>query len=639
MKLRREKARGIENVSDFFNFSIELSSPKKIVILVLLTIVQPVLLGAAWPVCRNVVDVTRPPYSAKADGVSDDTEAIQRAINDHTGRRRILYFPPGTYLVSATLKWPKKFGGRDNWGKTFLCGQSCQESIIRLKDKTFTDAGKPEAIMWCGGFGSADWFHNYVENLTFDVGEGNPGAVALQFYSNNSGAVRNCRFVAGAGSGHTGLDLGHRDMNGPLLVRNCEVTGFGRGIATARAVNSQVFENIILRGQTKVGFANEGQAISIRGMQSENSVPALSTYGTLCLLDARITGTGGAAKKPAIVNFNGGRIFLRDVKTTGYGRALADVWHTPDSGAAYRVTGQDKPGSLGPDIAEYSSHPAASLFASPPESLRLAVKETPEVPDDDPKTWANVNDFGADPTGKTDSAAAIQKAMDSGATTVFMPGSYALKSTVIIGGKVRRVVGTGSMVDYTSQVRPDFRLADGDWPVVMLEHFAYIHGGLEVDTRRTLVLRSVSDCDLTATRRAEGSEWFFEDVVTHNLTLTRQKLWARQLDIENKGTHLLNDGSDVWILGYKTERGGTLLDTRGGGRSEVLGGFSYTTSAGKLAPMFVNTDSSVWAFFNEVCYSGDPFAVRVSETHGAQTKSLGRDDGHTVPYSGRPPQR
>lgn len=45
--------------------------------------------------------------------------------------------------------------------------------------------------MRCGGFGSADWFHNYVENLTFDVGRDNPGATAIQFYSNNTGAVRN----------------------------------------------------------------------------------------------------------------------------------------------------------------------------------------------------------------------------------------------------------------------------------------------------------------------------------------------------------------------------------------------------------------------------------------------------------------
>ena len=590
--------------------------------------------AAVLPPASGFVNV-RERYGAKGDGVTDDTVALQRAINENTGQHRLLYFPRGTYLVSATLKWPKEFDGRDNWGNTFLCGESRETSIIRLKDATFTDAKKPEAIMWCGGFGSADWFHNYVEYLTFDVGAGNPGATALQFYSNNSGAVRDCRFIAGADSGHTGLDLAHRDMNGPLLVRNCEVIGFRRGIATARAVNGQVFENISLRGQTEVGFVNEGQSISIRGFTSDNAVPALSTYGTLCLLDAKLTGRGDAAKKPAIVNYNGGRIFLRDVKTTGYARALGDVSHTPDSAAAYRIKGADKPGSEGPDIAEYCSHPATSPFPSPPTSLRLPVKETPEVPRDDPKTWTNVDDFGADPTGKTDSATAIQKAMDSGATTVFFPGSYNLRTAVTIRGKVRRVVGLGGMINYGKGLRPDFRLADGDAPVVSVEYFSNIHGGMEVDTCRTLVLRSVSDCDLTSTARAEGAEWYFEDVVTHQLHLKKQKLWARQLNIENQGTHLSNDGGDLWILGYKTERGGTLLDTRGGGRSEVLGGFSYTTTAGKLAPMFVNTDSSVWAFFGEVCYNGDPFAVRITETRGAETKIVGKGDGQTAPYSGR----
>ena len=586
-----------------------------------------------YPATSFVVDITQPPYSAKGDGVTDDTEALQRAINENTGRHKALYFPKGTYLVSRTLTWPKKWNGRDNWGKTLLRGERRDLSILRLKDGTFTNAAQPQAIMWCGGFGSADWFHNYVENLTFDVGAQNPGAIALQFYSNNSGAVRDCRFVAAEGSGAVGLDLSHRDMNGPLLVRNCEVVGFRRGITTARSVNGQTFEHITLRGQTEFGFDNEGQAISIRGLTSDNAVPVLRSYGTLCLIDAKLTGHGSSSNLPALVNYNGGRMFLRNIATTGYRRALADV-ATPDFVAAYRVQGADKPGSAGPNILEYFSHPATSPFPAPVTSLRLAVKETPEVPWEDPQSWANVDTFGADPTGKADSAAAIQKAIDSGATTVFLPGSYNLRSSVVIRGKVCRLVGLGGMINYGVGLHPDFRLTDGDAPVVTLEHFANIHGGLEVDTRRTLVLRSVSDCDLKFTSKAEGSELFLEDVVTHDLKLRHQRVWARQLNIENEGTHLVNDASDLWILGYKTERGGTLLDTRNGGRSEVLGGFSYTTTAGKLAPMFVNDNSTVFAFFAEVCYSGDPFATLIRETRGGETRTLRGGEGATTPYIG-----
>jgi hypothetical protein len=48
------------------------------------------------PIYINVKD---PPYNAAGDGVTDDTSAIQSAINDAVGET--VYFPPGTYLVGA----------------------------------------------------------------------------------------------------------------------------------------------------------------------------------------------------------------------------------------------------------------------------------------------------------------------------------------------------------------------------------------------------------------------------------------------------------------------------------------------------------------------------------------------------------
>jgi len=594
------------------------------------------IVDVAYPQCEMVIDVTRKPYNAKGDGVHDDTEAIQRALSDMMGLHKMLYFPNGTYLISKTLQWSKKnSAGKDAWGKNFLCGQNANKTIIRLKPGSFTDPEKPTSMMWCGGFGSADWFHNYVENLTFDAGENNPGAIGLQFYSNNSGAVRNCRFIAAETSGLIGLDLGHRDMNGPLLVRNCEIVGFERGISSARAVNGHTFEYITLRNQRKFGFDNEGQAISVRGLHSENSVPAVRTYGSFCLVDAFLEGNAAASRWPAIINYNGGRVFLRNIRSSAYGRAVADVV-TPDWFSVTRIAGEDKPGSLGPEIAEYCSHPATMAFPTDADSLNLPIEDPPSVSADPVETWANVDDFGADPTGNKDSSAAIQKAMSSGATTIFLPGLYALESTVTLGPKVSRVVGIGGMIDYFAKAKPDFRIVDGDSPSVTFEHFAYIHGGVEIDTERTLVFRSVADCDLTFGPKSKGGQLFFEDFVTHNLVLSGQTVWARQLNVENEGTHVVNDSRDFWVLGYKTERGGTLLETRGQGRSEILGGFSYTTTAGKLAPMFVTNNSSVYSFFNEICFNGDPFVNIVEETRGSNTKILKREDAHTAPYSARP---
>ncbi len=588
-----------------------------------------------YPDSPMVMDVTRAPYLAKGDGVTDDTDAIQHALTDMMGQHKLLYFPKGTYLISRTLMWSKQNSqGKDAWGMNFLCGANANECILRLKDGTFTDPAKPASMMWCGGFGSADWFHNYVENLTFDVGNRNPGAIALQFYSNNSGAVRNCRMRSSDGSGVIGLDLSHRDMNGPLLVRNVEVTGFQRGISTARAVNGQTFEHITLRNQTHIGFDNEGQSISVRGLVSENAVPAVRSYGSLCLIDAKLTGQQGAQRWPAVINYNGGRIFLRDIETTGYGRAIGDV-ETPDWMAATRINGPDKAGSLGPLVSEYSSSSVTMAFPSPKTSLRLPIQEPPTVPADDPSVWANVDTYGADPTGQQDSSAAIQRAMDSGASTIFLPGSYALKTTITVSKKVKRIVGIGGMIDYSGQATPDFRMVDGESPSVTFEHFGHIHG-VHIDTNRTVIFRSVSDCDLTFGDKSAGGELYFEDFVTHHLRLKSQTVWARQLNVENEGTHVLNDDARLWVLGYKTERGGTLLETRGSGQSEILGGFSYTTTAGKLAPMFVNRNASVFAWFGEVCFNNDPFVVRIEETRGEETRRLSSDAAPLPPYSGRP---
>jgi hypothetical protein len=50
--------------------------------------------------------------------------------------------------------------------------------------------------------------------------------------------------------------------------------------------------------------------------------------------------------------------------------------------------------------------------------------------------------------------------------------------------------------------------------------------------------------------------------------------------------------------------------------------------------MFVNDNSSVFAFFGEVCFNGDPFAMLIRETRQGEAREIRRDEGATAPYAG-----
>lgn len=579
-------------------------------------------------------------YGVKGDGTTDDTAAIGRAMAEHTSG--ILYFRNGTYLISDTLRYPEP-----QRGLTFQ-GQSSSGTIIQLKDAAdgFGDPAKLRPLVWTGR-APAQRFRNYIRNLTLDTGRGNPGAIGIQFMANNAGGMFDVTIRSGDGSGPIGLDMGYSNEQGPCLIKNVRVIGFDVGVSARHAVDSITFEHLTLQNQRTLAFRNEGQCIAMRDLRVSGNVPAVENLGSnsvMTLIDSTLS---AGSPVPSAVR-NTGVLFVRNLTTRGYARALES-----DSGEV-----------AGPVVDEWVSHPVSTLFDTERKSLNLPIQETPDVAWDDPKTWVSVTRFGAG-TGDND-AEAIQQAIDSGATTVYFPPlrrPYHLKGTVEIRGNVRRIEGCQSTVELAEQPQAAFRVVDGAAPVVVFENFGHFGWGptaaIDNASSRTLVVRDCCNCN---GRMTGHGDVFIEDVCgspAGRWLFAGQRVWARHLNVENRGGNpfIENAGGQLWILGYKTENHGTIIQTTGGGATEVLGGFTYALGGEQPSPMFTCRDSSMSVTYGEWHYGGSPattkhadhpvpYGVLVEQTQDGVTRQLrhgdvaARGDCSAIPlFVARPEQK
>lgn len=559
----------------------------------------------AWP-AGAVIDVTQAPYLAKGDGVTDDTPAINRALAEHADQGAILFLPNGVYRLTDTLRWGRgeKF--------TTLMGQSEKGTVLKLDDHAagFDSSGRPKPVIWTGG-DPAQRFGNEIAHLTVDTGLGNPGCSGVAFVANNQGAIHHVSIVSGDGQGLVGLNLGAAVENGPLLARSVTVIGFDVGVAASSAINGLVLEDLSLRDQNLAGIRNFGQHLSLRKVTSRNEVPALLIKGGVTvLLESVLTGSGTASEIPAISG--PGTFYFRNVTATGYSQALE--------------------GQAGLKIEELPSREAATCFGGPARALNLPVKELPPVSWEAPEKWVSPLQFGGKPDDRGDQGPEIQKAIDSGATTVWLPrGLWRIGTPVVLRGKLRRLVGCRAVLetlDGKQRGEPLLRVEDGAGPVEIERLNGPWHGTrvLVAETRRPVIVRHCGNVSLDF---SGGGDVYLDDVVNNpgaNFKFKGGSVWARQLNPEAEGTHVLNDGAKLWIFGMKTESKGTLIETRGGGATEVIGGLSYTSGGSGGVPMFTVTDSRFSATLGEVCWDDRYYRVIVRETRKGETREFRSDD-------------
>ncbi len=511
-------------------------------------------------------------YGAVGDGVTDDTAAFQRALSrdDIANGNKILYIPDGTYLLSDTVQWPR--GEHDGlaYKRTTVLGESQRGTILKLKDGAagFGDRTQPKPLLDTGE-NRANGFRNRVENLTLDTGRKNPGAIALKFNSNNGGGVFDVQVRSGDRQGVSGLDLTAPEV-GPLLVKNLAVTGFARGIHVGGGqTNSVHMENIDLREQTEVGIRQEMQVLTLRNLVSENPVPAVELFAhgaTLALLGAHLTNTGPADLKAITTRYNpsgnstpGERAtmttLLMDVEQQGYG-TTAELYDC-NTGDLTPLTGTIRYWSC--------ADPLGTATDGLP--FQVPVRETPRLP----------SDLGKVAIVQGNTGAAIQAAIDTpGVDTVFLPNrTYAIAEPVQIRGTVRRITGMGARISDDS-IQPSFQLEAGDAPMVIIERLE--EASVLQNSDRTLVVQKSSLRSYANTPQGTG-DTFLEDIVTDQVRMQNQAVWARSLNVEGRPAageaKIMNDGGQLWVLGLKTEMFGTILSTRDHSKTDVIGGLIH----------------------------------------------------------------
>ncbi|MGW0087855.1 glycosyl hydrolase family 28-related protein [Streptomyces sp. NPDC003328] len=87
---------------------------------------------ANLPGAREVINVKTAPYGAKGDGTTDDTAAIQAAINAGA----IVYFPPGNYVTGTLTMRPGTTLIGSGAGGTFKPVADTMMSVLKLKSGT-----------------------------------------------------------------------------------------------------------------------------------------------------------------------------------------------------------------------------------------------------------------------------------------------------------------------------------------------------------------------------------------------------------------------------------------------------------------------------------------------------------------------
>jgi sugar lactone lactonase YvrE len=435
--------------------------------IVLLGIVFPSRGASFYPARLDdpaAIYLTPDQFSVRADGVADDSAAIQAAIDkvqEKTGEG-ILFIPQGRYRVTRTIYvWP---GVR-------LIGYGEKRPVFLLADKTpgfqqgvgcmFFFAGfRPNrGAPGRGGAGAAagaafpgrafrppppppgtvppnpsiadagaGTFYSAMSNIDFELGADNAAAVGVRFHVAQHGYLAHMDFQIA--SGLAGLqDIGNE-------AEDLHFHGGRYGILTRKTSPAWQFTLIdsTFDGQREAAIRENEAGLTLVHDEFRNVPTAIAIdprySDQLWVKDARFENITGPAivisnENSRMTEINLENIVCRQVPV--FARFRESGRQLAGTGPIYQVKvlshGLTLP-ALGATGEIKTTYDAAPLDSLPP-STPNAIRGLPPI-----ATWINLRTLGAKGDGATDDTAVIQKAIAEHPVLYVPSGRYVVRDTL-----------------------------------------------------------------------------------------------------------------------------------------------------------------------------------------------------------------
>jgi hypothetical protein len=406
----------------------------------------------------KAVYLEAPAFEVRGDGVADDSAAIQKAIDQASGKllEGIVFVPSGRYRLTRTLYvWAGvRIYGYGPTRPIFVLGDNTpgyQQGIglmVMFSGSRPRPAGAPPVQGFPGTFripfpppgtvppndeiGDANpgTFYSAMSNIDFEIGAGNPAAVAIRAHYAQHCFLRHMNFRIGSGLAAL-TEIGNE-------AEDLHFYGGTYGILTGKPSAAWQFTLIdsVFEGQRKAAIREHEAGLTLIRDTFRNVPTAIDIdpeyHDQLWIKDCRFENISGPAiiisnEMSPLVEIGVENAVLKDVPV--FARFRQSGKEVAGKGKQYRIAdfnyglivpGLGMTGTIG---MIYKATPLDTM----PELLPPAIRPLPPS-----EEWVNVRTLGAAGDGTADDTAAIQKAIAKHRVLYFPSGRYIIRDTITL---------------------------------------------------------------------------------------------------------------------------------------------------------------------------------------------------------------